>query len=167
MRVLAYILPIIWILLGLLWYYPKQKERCCQAGGETSLQDDQDSLAGQTGENIGQEAPLSPDFYQIDQVTPLNEAQLRSQLRRNYDDLGENQVLEIRGRYYGNEGVPDDSENLGLARASYLNDLLGSDVDDSKIALSAFRIGDSIESGNLYFKGVDLNSITTETPSVE
>jgi outer membrane protein OmpA-like peptidoglycan-associated protein len=164
MRALAFILPIIWIILGLLWYFPRQKERCCSTDTETSQLGD--TLA-QEGEIADIPPPEGPEYYRLGSVQPLHENDLLDEIREMYDDLDDNQILEIRGRYYGSESPPGEAENMGLARADYLKAALGDGIDDAKMAMSAFRLGDSLRTRGPYFRGVDLNAITSETPSVK
>lgn len=77
----------------------------------------------------------------------------------------EGQILEITGSYYEGEVPPEEFDNMGVARASAIRDLLKSDIPVEKIILKSNLIATS--SKNKYFAGHSYQWISEQPKLVE
>lgn len=77
----------------------------------------------------------------------------------------EGQILEITGDYYEGEAKPDGFDNMGIARASAIRDLLDPDIPAENIILKSNLISDSND--DKYFSGHSYRWVSEQPEAVE
>ena len=159
----------LWLLLG--WFLLQSNKDCCQDGSEGITAVEGDDSSGSTDDATADtKVPPSGGPSVTEDGSPLylafnwNNASpeisdewegYRSQL---VDGMEEGQNLEITGLYDPDENNGTAFENLGLARANQIKDLLGSDLDEGKIQIAARSINDGSISESSPFEGVSFRT---------
>jgi len=163
---------LLWILglICLLWM-GLGMESCREYGWEQVL------CAGCTGEAAAAEAVVPPivappvaesrlpvDFTREDATAFTNPGydDYRARILEGYKD---GQILQITGDYYEGEPAPEGFDNMGIARAAALRELLSPDIPADKIILKSNLL--TGKSDNQYFKGHNYTWVSEQPKSVE
>ena len=150
----------LWLLLG--WFLFQSNKECCQDGTDgitavdESSQDDSSGAVSEDGSSSDAagatsdggstsgssgEGPAYLAFNWGNETPETKEAwePYKNQLINSLDD-GKN--LEITGLYHPDEENNTSYENLGLARANQIKDLLSPPLDDDRLQIASKAIND-------------------------
>jgi outer membrane protein OmpA-like peptidoglycan-associated protein len=110
------------------------------------------------------ETRLPMDFTRDNSTAFTNPGydEYRSRILEGYKD---GQILEITGSYYDGEAAPEGFDNMGIARAAAIRNLLAPDIPADKIILKSNLISDGSE--GKYFGGHSYQWVSEQPKSVE
>jgi len=80
---------------------------------------------------------------------------------------GDNNILEIVGKYYEGEDNTSSFEDLGLARAHQVKELFLADIPEDRIQISSQKLDAPDEAIDGYFESADFNWLEGERGPVE
>ncbi len=152
------IILLLWLLLG-FGYYSISK-MCCGPGG------DEVSNVSATAPvvNDSKEVPcpsLGELSFKWSEVNPTLSDSWKQKMESLTKSLEENQKLQITGIYREGETQPDNSADLGIARAQAISKLF--DLPEDKLQLRSRKIPKGDYSQDCAITGVDFrNVIVTE-----
>ena len=107
---------------------------------------------------------LAIDFSQNNSMAFTNQGydDYRARILEGYKD---GQILQITGDYYKAESAPEGFDNMGIARAAAIRDLLAPDIPADKIILKSNSISEN--STTKYFSGHTYLWVSEQAKSVE
>lgn len=153
-----------WLLMLLIWLV------FCFIGFHACVKDE--CLNCQKTETVAETPPpVEEQRYPID--FQWNDAQaytnngydaMRSRL---ISEMGDGNSLVITGKYFSSETAPAGFENMGLARAAKIRDLLAPDIPADRIRLKAQLMDDLSSARKGYFESTDFEWETKEDQKVE
>ncbi len=139
-------------LLSLLWFWFCWHWHCCWIRG-VCCQNVAAAVAptDDKADMIGDRGPLvfkwsNPEAFTNDKYEAYKSSFLK-------DNSGDN-ILIITGQYYKDEPNPTSYENLGLARAAAVRDLLKGDIPPERIRLASQLMGEFSGDKSAYFPSV-------------
>lgn len=154
---MRYLIIILWLLLGVLYWC--MKEACC---GEAATSSAVSSAVAPVGAaDLGPCPALTPYSFNWGSIDPTNVS------TTNWDSLSAalssglnaNQLLAITGLYRNEESYKGkDHENLGLARANKLLQLLK--LKSDKVRLNANKVNAGNRDKDCAFSGASVTTVT-------
>ena len=116
--------------------------------------------------NVTEVSRYPLDFQWSDATGFTNEgyAELKSDI---LSGAGDNNKLEIVGNYYEGEDNTSDFEDLGLARANQVKELLLADIPEDRIQISSQKLGAPDKALEGYFESANFNWLEGERGPVE
>ena len=152
---------IIWLVLWLIWTilaYPMCLKDCCTGDAvvENAIgqADDRD-----TADDIAQQGVIT---FSWSNAEPIVGDGLESFKNRILSQQSNDNILEITGLYYEGETNSTDAENLGLARAGMVNDLLASGLSADRLNIRSRAIAATEGVRDRFFEGVEFLWIEPE-----
>ncbi len=113
---------------------------------------------------VATDTRLPIDFSQNNSIasTNLGYDEYRARILEGYKD---GQILQITGDYYEGETAPEGFDNMGIARAAAIRNLLAPDIPADKIILKSNLV--SAASTDKYFSGHSYQWVSEQPKSVE
>lgn len=153
------IVLIIWFLYSWLVFKSCSDNLCLDCNGSNTT-----GMAADSGAVIAKRYPI--DFRWNEATAYTNEG---FEARKNEltAQLTKDNVLEISGFYYEGETAPQGYENMGLARAAKIRDLLVPGIPAERIELRARLIDGAPADSTAYFEGAAFRWIQPEAKAGE
>jgi outer membrane protein OmpA-like peptidoglycan-associated protein len=157
----------LWLLLG--WFLFQSNKDCCQdSDGAVTAVDSRDeadenaSTSNDAAKTDVDDAPADsgPAYLAFNwgQETPEIKEAWQSYKNQLINSLTDGNNLEIAGLYHPDEVNNTSFENLGLARANKIKDMLSPPLDDDRIQMVAKAIDDGSLTSDGPFSGVDFRT---------
>jgi len=133
------ILSILWLLFGIFYVKPcfETAWGCASDSSEGAAA----ALVEPTDEKNAEATPAAtskvrgPILFNWDKAKPITGDGWNARQKAIIDGLGANEILEITGQYRADEANTTTFENLGLARAHEVADLLKPPLTDEQLRL--------------------------------
>lgn len=157
---MRYLIFILWLLLGLLYYWI-----CTQCCGNAVV--DKTSAMVPAAAATAPCPDITAYSFNWDGINPVQEKST------NYGDLGKtllsglknNQILQITGLYRDGESNETSYENIGLARANNFAKLIN--AGSEKVKLIARKINAGARAKDCAFAGVQTKALVTSANVIE
>ncbi len=147
MKTVLWITTLVFFLLSWWWYVCPHKQVCPFGShasiGNASVKVDEapsDDSTSMTGKGPASSMPLA---FKWSRDVPVISSSFDTYRDSVLTQLGATDQLEIVGKYYSSEENPTRFENLGLARAHQIKDLLPG-IDSSRLVLRSQLIKDTV-----------------------
>ncbi|MCP3933121.1 MAG: OmpA family protein [Bacteroidetes bacterium] len=160
---------ILWFLYSLFVYkgcYPCLSEAFCGGCGVETA-----ATTGDVAPPVDiDESTVSKRFpidFEWGNANPFTNEGFKSLNDRILASSDNTNILEITGWYFDEEGNTTDQENIGLARAKMLRDLIAPDIPDDRIRLRARKVNEKEGVREGYFESAGFEWGAAEAAAVE
>ena len=155
------VMLIIWALYSIVAYEGCLKQCCAEDGaGDTTTVVDEP-------EETTPVASRYPIDFQWSNAQAFTNDGFDATKQNLLAQLDENNILEITGFYFEGEDAPEGFDNMGVARAAQIRDLLAPDIPTDRIKLRARLVDDREGMKEGYFEAADFEWKTPETEAEE
>ncbi len=154
----------LWVLYVLLLFQQCSRELCVECGAASAAPA---GVGAVDEENGAQDSRRYAINFRWSDPEPYPGPSFEAEKERLQSRLGEDQSLEVTGLYYDQETPPAGAENIGLARAARVRQLLNLGLEEERIQLRARLIEPQDDPRTGYFRGVDFRLIAPEVEIVE
>lgn len=165
--ILILVLSALWFWFSHYWYTCKILQVCYGCGSQTELivnDSEPEVSSNQVSETAISYAPLTFNANSSNALTTEFFTSYRDSIL-NMGGTSDDKVLEITGHYYPNESAPEGYENMGLARADRIKELLINSMPSERIRLKSRLITDTINLSR--FEAAEFNWRTVDIKKSE
>ncbi|MEO1515410.1 MAG: OmpA family protein [Bacteroidota bacterium] len=120
--------------LGAQWWYSNQLAGVCCGASQVASADASTVAA----------AAVAPLAFEPQNVQPLLGEEYADYVKNSIlNGMTQDNILQITGRYFADEQSPEGYDNMGMARAAAIRDLLQDELAADRIVISSRQAGES------------------------
>jgi len=127
-------LLVLFLSIGWIWFC--QHWHCCWILQSCSVASTTEVIPPP----VVPEVEKDPLTFNWENQIPITNAGYEDYIDEVLAELTSDNILEITGQYYGNEPIPEGFDNMGLARADKIRELLSDQLSGERIRLKSHLV---------------------------